>query len=137
MIAQKSGAAEQRRAGRERAQMRGFFGTDLRRGARAAIKIEQAVSLDARNLGELALEPIGGAQRRQPQGIRRLEHEQRLLALGKQPIEFGRGARHGIAGHDQTLDRRIVGDLQGAVDAGRRQEQEYGRQSSPASAVCG
>ena len=89
------------------------------------------MSLDPWNFCKFALKGVGGAQRRQPQGIRRLEHEQRLFALGKQAIEICRGACHGISGHDQALDCRIVGDLQGAVDTGGRQQQEKGCNPAP------
>ena len=93
----------------------------------ATIEVEEAVSLDLRNPGELVLESVGGAQRGEAQGIRRFEHEERLLALGKQALELERGARDGIAGHDQTLDRRIIGHAQGAVDSRRGEDQEYAR----------
>ena len=131
VIAQQACAAKQRGAGCKGMQVLGFLGTDLPRGIGAAVKIEQAVNLDPRNLGEFVLELVGGAQRGKAQRIRRLEHDERLLAFRKQPIEFGRGARHRIARHDQPLDRRVIGDLQGAVDARGREYQE--RAGNPAA----
>ena len=61
------------------------------------------------NLVEFALEPVGGAQRGRAQRVRRFEHEQRLLAFGKHAIEFARGLRHRIAGHDQRSIAVSVG----------------------------
>jgi hypothetical protein len=69
-------------------------------------------------------ESVGGAQRGKAQRIRRFEHDKRLLALGEQTIEIERGARQGIAGHDQTLDRRIIRHPHGAGYARRGEDQE-------------
>ena len=63
MVAQKTGAAEQRRSGRECAQASGFGGTDFRRRPRATVEVEEAVSLDLRNPVEILFEFVGGAQR--------------------------------------------------------------------------
>jgi len=80
--------------------------------------------LDVRNLGELVLESVSGAQRGETQGVRRFEHDERLLSLGKYTIEFERGARDGIAGYDQPFDCGIIGYLQGAIDTRRGEQQE-------------
>ena len=131
VIAQKSGAAEQGCSGREGAHAPGLVGCDFPRRAPVAVQIEQAVRLHVRNPGQAVLEPIGGAQRGEAQRIRRLEHEQCLLAFGKETIEFRRGTRDRIAGHDQPVDRRIVGHPEGAVYARRGQDQECGGYPRP------
>ncbi len=131
VVAQKSRAAEQRRPARERPQTLGLDGADLPCGARATVEVEEAVGRDVRNLGEPALESVGGAQRGEAQGIRCFEHDERLLALGKQTIEIARGERDGVVGHDQAIDGRIVGHPQGAIDARRGEEQE--RSGDPGS----
>ena len=47
-----------------------------------------------------------------------------MLAFGKQALEIACGARIRVIGNDQALDRRIVGDLQRAVDPCSRQQQK-------------
>ena len=84
---------------------------------------EQAVRLDLRNLAEFALQPLGTLQSGLTQGVRCLEHDERLLAFRKHPLEFEGRLCHGIAGHDETLDRRIRGYPRDAVNAGRREHQ--------------
>ena len=65
------------------------------------------------------------------QGVRRFEHEERLLALGKHPLEFEGRLRHGIAGHHETLDGRIRGYARGPVDAGQGEHVEDGGDPVP------
>src|SRR5580700_3504914 len=89
------------------------------------MKIQETVSLDLGNLREFLLEPVSRAQGLEAERIRRFEHDERLIALGEQPVEFGSGARHRIAGNDQTLDGGIVGDLQRTVYSRSRQYEEH------------
>ena len=77
-----------------------------------------------RNLGEFVLQSVGGAQRGEAQGVCRLEHDERLFTLGKQAVEIARGERDGVAGHDQTIDGRIIGHPQSAIYARRGKDQE-------------
>ncbi len=77
-----------------------------------------------RNLRELAFEVICGAQRVGTQGVRCLEHEQRLVPFGKHAFEFGSGARHRIVGNDQAVNGRIGRQSQGTVDTRCGQEHE-------------
>ena len=82
------------------------------------------MGLYVRDFRELVLEMIGGAQDVGTQGVRRLQHEERLVAFGEYLFEFGRGSRHRIAGNDQAIDGRIGGYPQGAVDTCRSEEHE-------------
>ncbi len=102
----------------------GVAGADFRGCAGAMVEVEKAVCRDVWNPGQFLLELVGGAQRREAQGIRRFEHDEGLVALRKQTIEFGGGNRDRIVGYDQPLDRRIIWHLQGAVDACRSEDQE-------------
>ena len=89
------------------------------------------MGLDVRDLGELLLESVGGAQNVGIQGIRRLQHQEGLLALRVDAFEVHRRARHGIAGHDEAVDRRVRGDLGGVIDAGCCQDHENGHDPEP------
>src|SRR6202044_3138306 len=97
----------------------------------STMEIQETVSLDVGNLRESLFEPIGGAQGLEAEWVRRFEHDERLIALGKQPVEFGSGARHGVAGDDQTLDGGIVRDLQRAIYSRVRQHEKQA--GNPAS----
>ena len=123
MLAQKPGSTEKRRAGGERTYPRGVFCADVRGRIRATKEGEQAVRLDLRNPAELPLQLLGTLQNGLAQRVRRFEHEERLLAFGKHPLEFEGRLRHGIAGHHETLDGRIRGYPRGAVDAGQCEHQ--------------
>ncbi len=133
VIAQKTRAAEQRRPSGKLAQRFSLLGSDFGGRDSTPVEIEQAVRLDLRNLGELPLQPVRGSQRGKVQWIRRFEHDQRLLALGEQTLELERGSCDGIAGHDESLDRRIVRHPQGAVYARCGQKQERARNDAPRS----
>ncbi len=123
VVAEESGAAQQ---GCPRSERANGAGIDRFAGTRPAIKGEEAVRLDVWNLCQVALEPARGVQRRGAQRIRRFEHEQCLIAFRIDLLEIGRSLGQRIPADGQAVDGGIVGDLQGAVDSGGRQDREGG-----------
>ena len=122
MIAHQAGATEQRRSRRECAQARGVVRTDIHGRSSVAKQRHHAVCADLRYFVQITLEPSGALQCISAERIRRLQHENRLLALREDPLEIARGLRHRIPGHAQTLDRRISGCLRQTLNAGRHQD---------------
>ena len=95
------------------------------------MQIQETVGLEMRNLRQFLFEPVRRAQCPEAEGVRCFEHDERLLALREQPVEFEGGARHRIACNDQALDGGVVGDLQGAVySRGRQHEEQTGDPAS-------
>ena len=66
---------------------------------------------------QIALKSLGNLQRLGPEGILSFEQQKRLLPFRKHTLEFERGLRGGVLGHDQTLDRRVGGNSCRTVDA--------------------
>src|SRR3569833_1938183 len=124
VITEQARAAKQLRSSGELAQLYGLaFGN---RTARRSVSEEgdQAMRLDLRNFRELLLQVIRGAQDFGAQWIRCLQHQESLLAFGVHVFEVHRGPGARITGHDETADRRVRGDLQGAVDSSGGEDDE-------------
>ncbi len=109
VIAQKSGAAEQRRAGRECAHALGFAGADFPRRAGATVEVEEAVCLD---VAESWRVPARAGRRRAatqgPEGSGASSMMSACSPSGNRRSNSEVATRDRIAGYDQPLDRRIV-----------------------------
>ena len=124
VIPQKSSTLEKWRAGCKRAQALGLAVAELRFRVCAAEEVEEGVCFDTFDILDLVFELVCRAKGRGGERVWPFEHDQRLLALGKQTIEFYGRLCGGIASDDQTVNCGVIGDPRGAVDAGRRQDDE-------------
>jgi hypothetical protein len=82
------------------------------------------VSLDVRNVRKLMFELEGGAQSFQAQRVWRLEHQECMLNVWKQALEILRGSNDRVAWHYESLDGRVGGYPQGAVNTRSHQNEE-------------
>src|SRR5438552_8700633 len=124
MIPQKSCPLEKWRAGCKRAQALDLAVAEFRFRVGAPEEVEEGVCFDTLDTLDTVFELLCRAKGRGGARVWPLEHDQRLLALGKQPIEFYGRLCGGITGDDQAVNCGVVGDPRGAVDAGCRQDDE-------------
>jgi hypothetical protein len=117
VIAQEARPAEQGGAGGEFTDLLRLGVGDVAHGGTTTEQSDETMGFDMGNFRERPFELVGGAQDVRTQRVGCLQHEERLVAFGEDPLEFLGRLRDRIVGNYQAIDGRIRGDSQGTVNA--------------------